>query len=201
MNSIEVAIDSLGGHAQKYAVALEKAMIEGGILSALEKAHFLAQIAHESAMFTAISENLNYSAAGLRKVFPTHFTDAEALIYGRKPEAIANRAYAGRNGNGNEASGEGWKYRGRGLIQLTGKVNYKQASLAIYKDTRLLDYPDMACEPDEAAKIAVWFWNMKDCCGPAKRDDTDTITKRINGGLNGLEDRKQLLAKFKQLFT
>jgi putative chitinase len=202
MTSIEVAIGSLGAAARQYAYALEMAMIEGGIISPLEKAHFIAQVAHESGNFVHTEENLNYSAQGLRKTFAKYFkTDQEALVYGRKPMAIANRVYANRMGNGNEASGDGWKYRGRGPIQLTGKENYTKASKAIFGDIRLVINPDLVKNIDVGAKVAVWFWNMKECCGPSRLDDCVAVTRRINGGTNGLEDRKRLLALMKQYFT
>ena len=164
-----------------------------GINTKLRLAHFFAQIEHESGL-KPISENLNYSSIGLRNTFPTHFTELEALHYHRKPEQIANRAYANRMGNGNEASGEGWKFRGRGFIQITGKNNYTLLS----KDTRIdyLNNPDLLLNEADAMISALWYWSKNDLNKFADKDDIITITKRINGGLNGIEHRKELFEKY-----
>lgn len=167
------------------------------INTSLRLCHFLAQIIHESGHFKYKSENLNYSAKALRSVFGKYFkTDAIANEYARKPEKIANRVYANRMGNGDEASGDGWKYRGRGLIQLTGKCNYDACGKAVGLD--LLGNPDLLTESAEASVLAAcWFWNKNGLNQFADKDDITTITKRINGGTNGLEDRKSNLSKAK----
>ena len=153
-------------------------------------AAFLAQCAHESGNFVFIKENLNYKAASLRKVFPKYFpTDELAQQYANKPAAIANRVYANRMGNGDEASGDGYKFCGRGLIQVTGRDNYSwfAASLGIE--------PEEASEYMEtfegAAQSACWFWETNNLNQWADRGDIVTLTKRINGGTIGLEDRKK----------
>ena len=153
-------------------------------------AAFLAQCAHESGNFVFIKENLNYKAPSLRKVFPKYFpTDELALQYANKPEKIANRVYANRMGNGPEESGDGYKFCGRGLIQVTGRDNYTwfAASLGIE--------PEEASEYMEtfegAAQSACWFWETNNLNQWADRGDILTITKRINGGTIGLEDRKK----------
>lgn len=153
-------------------------------------AAFLAQCAHESGNFVFIKENLNYKAPSLRKVFPKYFpTDGLALQYANKPEKIANRVYANRMGNGPEESGDGYKFCGRGLIQVTGRDNYTwfAASLGIE--------PEEASEYMEtfegAAQSACWFWETNNLNQWADRGDILTITKRINGGTIGLEDRKK----------
>lgn len=152
-------------------------------------AGFLAQIAHESAGFTAISENLNYSKEGLRKVFPKYFpTDELAAQYARQPQKIANRVYANRMKNGDESSGDGWNFRGRGLIQLTGRDNY----------TRFAESLDMSLEeaigylgtPNGAVASAGWFWDNNKLNQYCDNDDFITLTKRINGGTIGLADRQ-----------
>jgi putative chitinase len=202
MKSIEAAVASLGEAAQRYAHPMEMAMIEGHITAPLEKAHFLAQVAYESSNFTRVEENLFYTADRLRAVFPKYFKDNTITqTYHRQPAKIANHVYANRLGNGNEASGDGYKYRGRGPIQLTGKENYRLASEAIFSDDRLVTAPDLVSEPYIGCKVAVWFWNSRNCCGPSRRDDCEGVTRLVNGGLNGLDGRKELLAKFKQLFT
>ena len=163
-------------------------------LSKNRAAHFFAQTAHESGNFKAFSENLNYGAKGLRGIFGKYFpTDALAAAYERKPEKIANRVYANRMGNGDEDSGEGWAYRGRGLIQLTGKSNYEACGKAIGVD--LVSNPDLVATPEYAALSAGWFWNKKGLNSLADSQDLETMTKRINGGLIGLEDRKAKIAK------
>jgi putative chitinase len=152
-------------------------------------AAFLAQCGHESADFTVLKENLNYSAEGLNKVFPKRFpTVAAAQPYNRNPEKIANKIYADRMGNGPEASGEGYKYRGRGAIQLTGKENYSKFAASLGMDlTAAVTY----CETLEGAiESACWFWTTNKLNDIADKNDIVTLTKRINGGTIGLEDRK-----------
>ena len=156
---------------------------------------FLAQCGHESGGFTNFAENLNYSAKGLRRVFGKYFpTDALAAEFERKPEKIANKVYANRMGNSTEASGDGFKYRGRGFIQLTGKDNYINFS----KDTGI----DIVSNPDEAfkdksilLKTAIWFWNKRNLNALADKKDILGITKKINGGTIGLEERQSLYNK------
>ena len=152
------------------------------------QACFLGQCAHESAGFTALKENLNYSAEGLTKVWPKRFPSLDAAQpYHRNPEKIANKVYADRMGNGDEASGEGFKYRGRGLIQLTGKDNYKACGAALGAD--LLNDPDQVSSPKYAALSAGWFWDKNKLNQYADANDMTTLTKRINGGTHGLDDR------------
>jgi len=166
-----------------------------GITSALRTAHFMAQIEHESGL-KPISENLNYSASGLLQVFPNYFNSKLAGDYQRKPMNIANKVYANRMGNGDENSGDGWKYRGRGFIQITGKENYFR--LANDTDIDCFNNPDLLLDEANAMISALWFWNLKKLNIYADEDDISTITKRINGGLNGLEHRKELLIKYKK---
>ena len=164
-----------------------------------QAAHFFGQCAHESGGFKVFSENLNYSADGLNKIFPKYFIKAgrNAALYARKPEKIANVVYAGRMGNGPEASGDGWRYRGRGPIQLTGKDNYT----AFAKD---IGRPDVLTNPDLvvgelAFESALWFFRKNGLLAIADKGVTDAvitqITKRVNGGTHGLDDR---LKKTKQ---
>lgn len=153
-------------------------------------AAFMAQTAHESAGYTVLRENLNYKAESLMKVWPTRFNQSNAWTYAHQQDAIANKVYAGRMGNGDEASGDGWKYKGRGLIQLTGKDNYRACSLEMYGDERLLDTPEMLeTDRDAAVKSACWFWNSNDLSSLADIGDIKTMTKKINGGYIGLDDR------------
>lgn len=176
----------------KYKSLLDKY----GINTTLRKAHFLAQIEHESGL-KPISENLNYSASGLMSTFPKYFNSNNSNFYARKPELIANKVYANRMGNGNYESGDGWKYRGRGFIQITGKENYFR--LSNDTDIDFLKNPDLLLQEANSMLSALWFWNLKGLNAFADKDDIITITKRINGGLNGIEHRKQLLKKWKGL--
>lgn len=152
-------------------------------------AGFLAQIAHESGGFNFVIENLNYSADGLRKIFPKYFpTDELAKQYARKPEKIANRVYANRMKNGDENSGDGFRFRGRGLIQLTGRDNYTRFAEAL--DMSLDDTIVYLETPNGAVASAGWFWDNNKLNQFCDRGDFITLTKRINGGTIGLADRQ-----------
>lgn len=161
-------------------------------------AHFFAQIHHESNL-KPISENLNYSSIGLQKIFKKYFPTKEiADAYAKQPEKIANKVYANRMGNGDENSRDGWKYRGRGFIQLTGKNNYK----ALRKATTI-DYvnnPDLLLTEADAMIAAIWFWTENNLNHYADKDDIKIITKKINGGYNGLQHRITLLEHYKNTF-
>jgi len=155
-------------------------------------AHFFGQTAHETGGFKAFSENLNYSSKGLLGIFKKYFADsAVAAKYERKPEQIANRVYASRMGNGDEASGDGWKYRGRGALQLTGKSNYEAFAKWLNKP-ELLDKPD-AVAAEHAFDSARFFFDRNklwDICDKGVSDETILLlTRKINGGTHGLEDR------------
>jgi putative chitinase len=154
-------------------------------------AAFVAQCAHESGGFKFLKENLNYKAASLRKVFPKYFADdaiaAQYANHPNKQEAIASRIYANRMGNGDEASGDGFKYLGRGLIQLTGKNNYTIFAASI--ETPLEDVPEYLQTFEGAVQSACWFWEQNNLNQWADKSDILTLTKRINGGTIGLEDR------------
>jgi putative chitinase len=162
-------------------------------------AHFFAQTAHESGGFKAFSENLNYSADGLRKIFGKYFpTDEMARRYERQPMAIANRVYANRMGNGDEASGDGWKFRGRGALQLTGKSNYQEFA-------NYVNRPDVMDNPDLVAgelcfESAMWFFDKNKlwsiCDQGINNGAILALTKRINGGTHGLDDRTAKTLKF-----
>jgi putative chitinase len=171
--------------------ALEQLFPEYEINTPKRMAAFIAQCAHESAGFTALTENLNYRWQSLRKVFPKYFPDdAIAQDYASRPnkqEAIANRVYASRMGNGDEASGDGWRFRGRGLIQLTGRHNYTwfAASLEISPE----EATEYLTTFEGAAQSACWFWETNKLNQWADNGDILTLTKRINGGTIGLDDR------------
>jgi putative chitinase len=168
-------------------------------LSPNRAAHFFAQTAHESGGFKAFSENLNYSAKGLRGIFRKYFpTDALARAYERQPQKIANRVYANRMGNGDEASGDGWKFRGRGALQLTGKSNYFEFSKYIGRP-EVMDNPDLVAT-ELAFESALWFFDRNKLWGICDQGVNDAsilaLTKRINGGTHGLDDRKLKTKKY-----
>jgi putative chitinase len=177
-------------YAEHWHKALAQLLPEYEINTPQRMAAFLAQCAHESGGFTAIKENLNYRAVTLRKIFPKYFpTDEMAAQFANKPQAIANKVYANRMGNGPEESGDGYRYSGRGLIQLTGKDNYFWFAASIDLT------PEAASEYMEtfegAAQSACWFWETNNLNQWADRDDILTLTKRINGGTIGLADRQK----------
>lgn len=167
---------------------INEAMMEFEIDTPVRQAAFLAQCAHESGSFSAVRENLNYSAKGLMGIWPKRFPSlAAAQPYHRNPQKIANKVYANRMGNGSEASGEGWAYRGRGLIQLTGKTNYVACSQGIEYD--VVADPDYLETTEGAARSAAWFWWSRGLNAQADANDIRTMTKKINGGYIGLEER------------
>lgn len=187
--------------SKKYKTLLSKY----GITSPLRLSHFWAQVAHESGL-EAISENLNYSEQGLLKIFKKYFNNITAKEYAKKPQAIANKVYANRGGNGDEASGDGWKYRGKGFIQITLKNNYK----ALSKDTGI-DYvnnPSLLLNEADALISALWYWNKHNLNDLADKDDLDAISDLINigrdtitvGDSNGYANRLSKLIEYKQIF-
>jgi putative chitinase len=161
------------------------------ITNSFRLTHFLAQVAHESGNFKHLRENLNYSAEGLIKVFPKYFSKETALWYARKPEAIANLVYGNRMGNGDKNSGDGWRFRGRGYIQLTGKTNYKAFSNHI-GDANIMINPDLIATKYPLTS-AGWFFEKNKlwaiCDEGVHQDVVKKVSYRVNGGYNGLADR------------
>lgn len=179
LDRAELWIDPLNATMRQFAINTPRRI-----------AHFLAQTAHESGGFKYTVENLNYSAEGLQRVFKKYFqTEALARAYARKPQAIASRVYADRMGNGDEASGDGWRYRGRGLIQLTGRSNYAAFSQGAAIDA--LGEPDLVARPPLAALSAGWFWQANGLNALADKGSVEAITRRVNGGAHGLEERRR----------
>lgn len=185
-------------HAQLWCAALNEAMEEFFINTPARQAAFLAQVAYESARLTAVEENLNYSATGLLKEFRREFTPEEAATHAHHPEAIANKAYAGKNGNGDEASGDGWAFRGRGLIQTTGRANYQvcRDKLRTLIGASVPDFvrqPDQLAMPQWAAMSAGLFWHEAHCNELADACKFDVITCKVNGiAMEGAEQRRAL---------
>ena len=180
--------------ATRWGPHLLRAMTRCDITSRRRAAHFLAQIGHESASLSRVEENLNYSAQRLLEVWPNRFTPESAANYRRQPERIANRVYALRMGNGDEASGDGWRYRGRSPIQLTGRNNYR--AMAQLTGLPLVGMPDLAAGVEEGALIAAKWWQANGLNTLADSGDILAVSRRVNLGTtrtrrtpNGLQDR------------
>jgi putative chitinase len=197
-------LDKLKGHIPDNVIAqIPNVMENFGINTPLRLAHFLAQCGHESAGFKATSENLNYSVKGLMGIFKKYFpTEALANAYARKPEKIANKVYASRMGNGDEASGDGYKFRGRGYIQLTGKQNYTAFDTAV--EDNILANPDLVSSK-HALSSAAWFWKKNGLSIIADTGNSTEIvtkiTKRVNGGTIGLADRIKHFKEYHELLA
>jgi putative chitinase len=184
-------LDALGID-HKWLGPLEETFVKYDISTPQRQSCFIGQCAHESGNFKTLQENLNYSAEGLMKTWPSRFPTKEiADQYARQPPKIAGKVYNGRLGNTSEE--EAAKYLGRGLIQLTGKENYEHCGSSL--DVDLVGNPDWLLDPKYAALSAGWFWNKKGLNVLADSGDIDTMTKRINGGFNGKEDREAKIAK------
>lgn len=203
IDQLAAAIGCTRARAEKWHHYLVAAMAKFNIVTVNEMASFIAQLSHESAKFSRLEENLNYSADGLAKTWPSRYKDRQtgkpnqlAQLLGRRPEAIANNCYANRMGNGDPASGDGWRYHGRGPIQLTGKYNYLRCGKAIGID--LVKNPEALLHPEAGTLAAGWFWQTNGLT--EVDDDFDQLreTKIINGGANGLAEREAL---FKQALS
>lgn len=180
------------GIDQKWLEPLNVTFLKYDINTPERQAAFIGQCAHESNNFKTLEENLNYSPERLMKVWPSRFPDlATATKYGYNPQLLANKVYAGRLGNNQE--NDGWNFHGRGVIQLTGRENYERCGKALGVD--LISQPNLLVDPMYACLSAGWFWNKAGLNTLADAGDLDTMTKRINGGLNGIDDRKAKIAK------
>lgn len=184
--------------ANNWVNPINAAMDRYGINTPSRQAAFLAQIGHESESLSVVVESTNYTRADrLFAIYPHDFDSIDdAAKYVKNPEACANRVYANQNGNGPESSGDGWKFRGRGLIQITGRANYAAVGRAL--GINLENHPELLAQPVSAAMSAAWFWNVHGCNALADKDAFTSITKVINGGTNGLSDRLELWGKAKQ---
>ena len=200
ISSGPLKLENLKGHIPDAVIAqIPETAKKFNITNPLRLAHFLAQCGHESAGFKAIQENLNYSADGLKKIFPKYFPGNLAEGYARNPEKIASKVYGGRMGNGDETTKEGFKFRGRGYIQLTGKDNYTRFGKFIGEDT--VANPDLVATKYPLASAAFFFDSNKlwEICDRGADDATVTaVTKRVNGGTIGLPDR---IKHFKEYFS
>ena len=189
----EEQLSALGIDA-KWLNPLNETFAKYDISTPLRQAAFIGQCAHESNNFTRLEEGLNYSASRLMAVWPSRFPTLEAAApYANNPEKLADKVYGGRADLGNKEDGDGFKFHGRGCIQLTGRDSYERCGEAIGVD--LIGQPNLLVEPLYACLSAGWFWNRKGLNALADSKDWDTMTKRINGGLIGLDDRKAKIAK------
>ena len=196
---MNLKLQNLKGHIPDSVISqIPETAEKFNITTGLRLAHFLSQCSHESGGFKATSENLNYSSLGLKKTFPSYFPGNLNESYAKNPEKIASRVYGSRMGNGNEASKDGWKFHGRGFIQLTGKNNYSSFSRFIGEDC--VANPDLVANKYPLASAAFFFNNnnLWSICDKGADDAAVTaVTKRVNGGINGLEDR---IKKFKVFY-
>lgn len=184
---------------REYLPYLLQTMKEFEIDTPLRIAAFIAQTTHESAGYSAFSENLNYSAQALINTWPNRFTAETAATYARQPEKIANYVYGNRRdlGNRGEESGDGWRYRGRGVIQITGRANYEVCGVGLKLD--LVTSPELLEQPLNAFRSAGYYWRSRNCNSFADKEDFIGLTRVINGSLNGLEDRKAYYARAKSV--
>jgi putative chitinase len=201
--SSEFKLQNLKGHIPDAVIAqIPDTAKKFNITNPLRLAHFLAQCGHESGGFKAVQENLNYSADGLKKIFPKYFPGNLAEGYARNPEKIASKVYGGRMGNGDESTGEGFKFRGRGFLQTTGKDNYKRLGNFLNED--LISNPDLVATKYPLASAAFFFDSNKlwSICDKGADDATVTaVTKRVNGGTIGIEHRLSEFRKFYKLLS
>jgi len=162
---------------------------------------FLGQLMHESSRLTRLEESLYYTTtARLRAVWPSRFrTDIEAVPYVRNSKALANKVYASRMGNGDESSGDGWGFRGRGAIQLTGRGNYTRAAIDLNRP--YVATPDIVAQPSDAALTSAWFWNINGLNAMADAWNLEAITRRVNGGVHGLAERQQMSEEAARAFA
>lgn len=210
--NIAVAFSAVAKKNDGLLRVLSEEMQAAGINTPLRVCHFLAQISHESAGFTRLVEGLNYSTDGLVKTWPNRFRNPDgqptelAKKLHRNPQGVANNVYANRMGNGSPESGDGWKYRGRGFIMITGKSNYEMYSKIIFGDDRLVKNPDLCTDLSVAAKVACAYWNKNNLNNLADKDDLDGISDLINIGRDtakvgdavGYAHRKELTIKAKK---
>lgn len=184
---------------EKYIDALNEALEKYEITTPKRIAMFMSQIGHESGGLTIVEENLNYRPERLKVIFPKYFSNVDPTEYAHNPQKIANRVYANRMGNGNEQSGDGYKFKGRGFIQLTGHDNY--ASLAHALDMTIDEVVEYMLTPEGACMSACWFWSTHNLNAFADAGDCLGATKRINGGVIGLAEREEIYKEALEIFS
>lgn len=195
-NEFKRATGLTDAFVDKWYEPVKTAMQEFAIATPLRQAHFLAQVGHESGGFRTLEENFNYSSDRLLAVFPKYFNAATAKQYTRNKQAIANRVYASRMGNGPESSGDGWNYRGSGLIQITGKDNHSAVARAFGMEVDE-SAERLRTDPAYAAEAAAWWWQANGLNELADQDSLARVTRRVNGGTNGINDRGTRLERAK----
>ena len=200
--SMKALLDAVSRHGEGHQKALADAMVvelpKAGIVSRLAVAHFIAQGAVETLAFTRLEENLNYKAARIKAVWPSRFpTTAAAQPFAYKPEALANKVYGGRLGNGPASSGDGWLYRGRGFFMLTGRENYAKRE----KETGLplILTPRIAADPSTSIRIARLYWSARNIGPAAEADNLPLVRRLINGGAHGLDDARTYLTRAQRM--
>jgi len=204
-DNLKAAMGCDGKTAAVWAQPLDDACRKFGITTPARLSAFLAQVGHESDSLRRLVENVNYRADGLLRVWPSRFTAQTAAEYARQPERIANKVYGGRMGNGPEATGDGWRYRGRGPIQVTGKANYESIGELIQRAVPtapdfVID-PDLMLEPRWGALAAAAYWDSHDLNELADAGQFERLTKRVNGGLIGWADRKARYDRSRKVLT
>lgn len=173
---------------EEWASLIDEQLFTIGAVEPTQIAAFIAQTGHESMDFNVLQENLNYSEDGLLRIFGKYFRDVSPATYARNPRKIASRVYANRMGNGPEHTGDGWRFRGRGVLQVTGRDNYERCSTYMFGDRiTLIDNPDLLLEKEYAMRSAIWYWDVNHLKGV---QDFTLLTRKINGGTHGLEDRQ-----------
>lgn len=200
MISRQFMVDLLPGcdeSVDPFIKPLNEVIKSHGLDRPVRAAAFIAQVSHESVRFTMLAQIVNYSARGLVRVFPQFFTPEQAIEYSHNPYRIASRIYAGKFGNGDEQSGDGWKYRSRGLIhRVSGRSWYSRSSQDLTKDENtFLNNPKMLTDPYWAVQVAAWFWTTNGCVALSDACSSISfrqITKRVNGNLHGLSDRMSI---------
>lgn len=198
--TLQAATGCTPANAERYAAPLTGAMDEFGILRPAQQAAFLAQITHESARLSRVQENLNYSWQRLRQVWPRRFpSDEFAKQYHQQPAKVASYVYAGRLGNGLPSTGDGFRFAGKGLIQITGRDNYTACGKAL--GLPLLVRPELLLEPAPAARSAAWFWKSINGNKYVADDDIEGLSRAINGGTNGLAERLALTKRAMQVLA
>jgi putative chitinase len=198
------AVCPKGRYLGQVATALNDSGPKWGVDTARKMAALLAQCAHESAGFTAFSEDLHYrTVRQLRAIWPSRFeslTDTDAQVYTRNPQRLANLVYSGRMGNGGPESDDGWRFRGRGLIQLTGRDNYSRFARSLGRplDDGFLRWVE---QPEGAVTSALWFWNDANLAGQLERGGIDAVSKRVNGGRHGMLERRSLFERLVHILS
>lgn len=197
---LQAVPDLYTGRLEEFIASFNMWSVHYGIDTPKRVCMYLAQVFHESGSLRATTENMNYTSKRLLQVFPKYFNVGNVHLYSGRPEKIANRVYANRMGNGSEGSGDGWRYRGRGYIGITGREMYMKYSKSDLCTEDVLANPQLLSKYPDDQKASMWFWQTYKLNKWADMCDVDKATKAINGGYNGLESRKRFYEKFRKVF-